>query len=175
MDTYIGMIALFGFNYAPLGWAFCDGSLLQISQNEALFSLIGTTYGGDGQSTFALPDLRGRVAIGQGQGAGLSNYAIGQTGGVESVNLTTQTMPAHNHFVNGTTEDGDTNKPAGAMPANSQTTDREFKVAPSQGSMVTMNAGMANATGSNQPFNITQPVLGANYCISLEGIYPSRP
>ncbi len=176
MDSYIGMIALFGFNFQPVGWAFCDGRLLQISQFDVLFSLLGTTYGGDGQTTFALPDLRGRLALGQGQGAGLSNYVEGQMGGTETVGLTTATMPAHNHPVLATPEQGNTSSPANAFLAVPSESDTEYKLVPSDGSKVTMNAGMVGLSGTGpQPFGIVQPVLGTNYCICLEGVYPSRP
>ncbi|MDQ6777385.1 MAG: tail fiber protein, partial [Actinomycetota bacterium] len=99
-EPFLGEVRTFGFNFAPRGWAFCNGQLLPISQNTALFSLLGTQYGGDGIQTFALPDLRGRVGIHQGSGPGLSPYAIGQTGGTETVTLTSNEMPAHNHSVN---------------------------------------------------------------------------
>lgn len=173
METFIGMIAMFGFNFIPQGWAYCDGRLLPIAQYDALFSLIGTTYGGDGISTFALPDLRGRIAIGQGTGSGQPTYVIGQTGGTEAATLTLNNLPNHNHPIFGTSEQGDTNAPAGGFPANSLQIDMEYKTAPT--ATVLMNSGMVGAGGaSSQPFSVLQPLLTINYCISLVGIYPSQ-
>ena len=118
-EAFLGEIRMFGGNFAPVGWAFCQGQLLPISQNTALFSLLGTTYGGDGVQTFALPDLQGRVPLGMGQGPGLSPYVEGQTGGAESFTLTTQQMPAHSHAVAATGSQSTTD-PKGAVPANTQ-------------------------------------------------------
>ncbi|GAB3007342.1 tail fiber protein [Niabella terrae] len=173
METLIGMIAMFGFNFIPQGWVYCDGRLLPIAQYETLFSLIGTTYGGDGITTFAVPDLRGRIAIGQGTGPGQPNYVVGQAGGAETSTLTINNLPNHNHTIFGTSEQGDTNAPAGAYPANSLQIDKEYKTAPTE--KVLMNSGVVGNGGTSpQPFSVLQPLLTINYCISLFGIYPSR-
>src|SRR5262247_1539362 len=123
-EPFLGQIQPFGFNFAPTGWATCDGQILSIAQNTALFSLLGTTFGGNGQTTFGLPDLRGRVPIGQGQGPGLANYTLGQTGGQETVTLITSQMPQHTHSLVGVTEAGDTNVPTGAFLANTGALDK---------------------------------------------------
>ena len=171
MDPFIGMIALFGFNFAPRGWALCNGQLLPIAQNTALFSLLGTYYGGNGQTTFALPDLQGRVPIHFGQGAGLSDYQIGQKGGVESTTLLVINMPAHNHTLNAVSELGGTSAPEGAFLSNTGALDREYKMS---GTGVIMNSGAIGNTGGSQPFSIIQPYLVVNFCIALQGIYPPR-
>jgi microcystin-dependent protein len=171
MDPILGIIALFGFNFAPRGWAFCNGQLLSIAQNNALFALLGTFYGGDGRTTFALPNLQGRVPIHFGQGAGLSNYQIGQVGGVESATLLVSNMPAHNHTLNAVSELGGTSAPEGAFLGNTGALDREYKTS---GTGVVMNAGAIGNNGGSQPFSIIQPYLVVNYCIALQGIFPSR-
>jgi microcystin-dependent protein len=168
-DPFLGEIRMFGFNFAPRGWAFCAGQVLSIAQNTALFALIGTFYGGDGISTFALPDLRSRVGINQGQGAGLSPYVIGESGGLENVTLSTQQLPQHNHplQVNNSPAAGD--KPAGNVlartgsPAYASSTDG-----------TAMNASMNPFTGGGQPHPNIQPFLALNFCIALQGIFPSR-
>jgi len=174
-DPFLGEIRIFAGNFAPTGWAFCQGQLLPIAQNTALFSLLGTTYGGNGVQTFALPDLRGRVVMGFGQGPGLSPYVQGQVGGAESVSLTTQQMPAHSHTV-GASEAGNTTSPKAAFPAQA------VAVGPTSGPKVfagtsdgtTMNTAMIGSTGGNQPVNVQPPYLVINYIIALQGIYPSR-
>lgn len=169
-NPFIGQVIMFGGNFAPINWAFCDGSLQSIAQNTALFSLLGTTYGGNGQTTFALPDLRGRVPIGMGQGPGLSPYTIGETGGVENVTLTTNQLPAHTHTAACTTDIGDTTNPAGnfwaAQPALGSYT------APPGGSA--MDSGSVNTAGSSQPHNNIIPYQSINYVIALFGVFPSR-
>lgn len=177
MDPMIATIILFAGNFAPRGWAFCQGQILSIAQNTALFSLLGTTYGGNGQTTFALPDLRGRVPIGQGQGPGLSPISLGQVGGTENTTLLITNMPAHNHTLivtpRAVTEAGDTSNPTGAYLANSGALDREFKAS---GTFVNMGAATATSgiAGGSQPFSLRNPYLALNYIIALEGIYPSR-
>ena len=173
MEPFLGMIAIFGFNFNPDGWAFCSGQLLNIAQNQALFSLLGTTYGGKGVTTFALPDLRSRVPVGMGQGPGLSNYALGMTTGVETSVLLNNNLPSHTHTITATTEPGDTTAPEGAFLAYSGIIDKEYKLAPA--TKVVMNTTMAGQTGNNVPFSIMQPFLAMNYCIALEGIFPPRP
>lgn len=172
MEPFLSMIVLFGCNFAPRGWAFCQGQILPIAQNTALFSLLGTTYGGNGQTTFALPDLRGRVPIGFGQGPGLSSYALGQQGGSESVTLLLNQMPAHTHAFMATAEAGDTADPTGAYPANTGALDKEYKLAPVN--KVAMNTAAVETKGGSQPHTNLQPYLALNYCIALEGIFPSR-
>ena len=167
---YIGQIMLVGFNFAPQGWAFCDGALLAISEFEALFNLIGTTYGGDGQSNFALPDLRGRVPVSVGQGAGLSSYQIGQSGGVESVTLTVNQLAAHTHVVapGASSSEETTNRPGGAYPSAGG-----YYASP-PGSGVTMAAATVANAGGSQPHNNIQPILGVNFIISLFGVFPTQ-
>ena len=171
VETFLGEIRMFAGNFAPTGWAFCQGQLLPIAQNQALFALLGTTYGGNGTTTFALPDLRGRVPVGFGQGLGLSNKDLGQQFGSETVTLTTAQMPAHSHTVNAVTTEGNQNLPTNSLPANTKTLDKEYSDANAN---TTMKATMVNPTGGNQPFGVTQPSLGVNFIIALQGIYPSR-
>jgi microcystin-dependent protein len=174
-DPFLGEIRIFAGNFAPNGWALCEGQLLPISQNTALFALLGTTYGGNGQTTFALPDLRGRVVMAFGQGPGLSPYQQGQVGGAESEKLTAAQMPSHSHAV-GATEAATTNDPKGAVPA------KAVGATPGSGSHVygaqpdgtTMSAAMIGASGGGQPVSIMQPYLVINYIIALQGIYPPR-
>ena len=171
-EGFIGEIRMFAGNFAPKDWAFCQGQLLSISQNTALFSILGTTYGGDGRVTFALPNLSGRVPVGVGQGAGLTNRQLGEVSGTETVTLTTAQMPAHSHTVNAVTADGNQNLPTNSFPANTKTLDKEYStVAPN----TTMNPTMIGVSGGSQPFGVMQPSLGMNYIICVNGIYPSRP
>jgi len=170
-EPILGEIKMFAGNFAPTGWAFCQGQLLPIAQNTALFSLLGTTYGGNGTTTFALPDLRGRAPIGFGQGPGLSNKDLGQQFGTETVTLTTAQMPAHSHTVNAVTTEGNQNLPTNSLPANTKALDKEYSDAASN---TTMKSGMIGITGSSQPVNISQPSLGVNFIIALQGIFPSR-
>ena len=171
VEVFLGEIRMFAGNFAPTGWAFCQGQLLPIAQNTALFSLLGTTYGGDGRTTFALPDLRGRVPVGFGQGPGLSYKDLGQQFGTETVTLTTAQMPAHSHTVNAVTSEGNQNLPTNSLPANTKALDKEYSDAASN---TTMKSGMIGITGSSQPVNISQPSLGVNFIIALQGIFPSR-
>ncbi|TME00759.1 MAG: phage tail protein [Chloroflexi bacterium] len=166
-EPFIGQIILVPYTFAPTGWAFCAGQLLPIAQNTALFSLIGTTFGGDGQTTFALPDLRGRVPISSGQGPGLQNYDLGQVGGEETVTLTGNQVGAHSHLVNVNSNASDSGKPVNNFLAAGNS----FQPT-ADGS--TMNPGMIANGGNSQPHNNIQPYLGLNYCIALQGIFPSR-
>ena len=168
-EPFLGEIRMFGFNFAPSGWAFCNGQLLPISQNTALFSLLGTTYGGNGTSTFALPNLQSRVAVHMGEGSGLSDYVLGQNGGSETTTLLESQLPAHSHVVNVDNGAGSFEKPAGHVPARSSA---KAYARTSDGS--TLNASTVSTTGSNQPFNNLQPYLVLNFCIALQGIFPSR-
>src|SRR5204863_741685 len=168
-DPLLGEILLVPYNFAPRGWAFCQGQILSISQNTALFSLLGTTYGGNGQTTFALPDLRGRCAISNGQGPGLSNYVLGEVTGTESVTLNSQQLPPHTHTVNAVDDDATVGIPTAALPADLATKGYS-KAAPN----TTMNPAMISGGGGNQPHTNIQPLLVLNYCIALSGVFPSR-
>jgi microcystin-dependent protein len=179
MESFISQISMFANNFPPRGWAFCNGQILSIAQNTALFSLIGTTYGGNGQTTFALPNLQGRVPIHPGQLAGGSNYVLGETSGTENTTLTSSQMPAHTHPTTVTIQSAastqsPTTEPAGAVLVGG-TTFGIFAPAPDG---TAMNPGMATATvgvaGSSQPVSILQPFLCINFCICLEGVFPSR-
>jgi microcystin-dependent protein len=174
MEGVIAEIRLFAGNFAPRSWAFCQGQILSIAQNTALFSLLGTTYGGNGQTTFALPDLRGRVAVGTGQGPGLSAVDLGEQAGAPTVTLIATEMPAHNHIMqvhNDTTGMAATG--AGNF-VNSKTESGEAIASSSNSPLATANPATIGITGGSQPHNNMQPYLGLNYIICLEGIYPSR-
>ena len=171
MEPFIGQISMFGFNFAPRGWAFCNGQLLSIASNTALFSLLGTTFGGDGRTTFGLPDLQGRTAMHVGQGPGLSNRRWGERGGAENVTLTTANLAphAHNVSVGVTDEDGNTNEGNTHILAN--TVNNNYSGSPANGALAATTSGTA---GSSSPVSIVQPFLGIHFCIALTGIYPSR-
>lgn len=171
MDPLLASIIIFAGNFAPRGWALCQGQILSISQNTALFSLLGTTYGGDGRTTFALPDLRGRVPIQYGQGPGLSNYELGQSGGTETTTLLLPNLPPHNHPLNAVSDAGISSAPAGAYLSNTGALDKEYNTS---GALVTMNAGAIGQAGESAPFNNVQPYLTLNFIIALQGIFPSR-
>jgi microcystin-dependent protein len=166
---FLGEIRMFGFNFAPVGWALADGSLLPIAQNQALFSLLGVQFGGDGITTFALPDLRGRVASHQGQGPGLSNRAVGDTGGAETVTLTTAQMPNHTHPLVANSTSATAKEPAGAVLAATKAP--TYAPAPNE---TNMDAAAIGPTGSSQPVGTLPPFLTLNFCIALEGIFPPR-
>ncbi len=163
-QPYVGEIRMFAGNFAPAGWMFCEGQLLPISEYETLFNLIGTTYGGDGQSTFALPDLRGRVPIHNGNG-----FVMAETGGVEMVTLTTAQIPAHSHALLGTTAFGSQASPANTVLAQNQVIKQYYAGAPS----TALAANTAASVGGSQPHNNFQPYLCVDFIISLYGIYPS--
>ncbi|HMD00764.1 MAG TPA: tail fiber protein [Ferruginibacter sp.] len=174
-DPFVAEVRMFGFNFAPTGWATCDGQILPISQNTALFSLLGTTYGGNGQSTFALPNLQGSAALHPGQGQGLSQYFLGQEGGEQTVTLLVTEIPVHTHLpVNC--------KAAGGLPtptANMWGTASAAKVAanfyaPAAGSSPIMNPAASGLTGGGQPHNNMMPYLTLTFCIALQGVYPPR-
>lgn len=177
MEAFIATILLFAGNFAPRGWLFCQGQLLPINQNQALFSLLGTTYGGDGVTTFALPDLRSRVPVGAGQGPGLTNRALGEKGGTETVALSAEQLPAHTHQLLASTAPADLNDPTNAALA--QTVDPSYTPGPpvyaKDAPTVPMMAGSVGAAGGSQSHPNMPPYLGLNYIICLEGIYPSRP
>jgi microcystin-dependent protein len=168
-DPYLGEIRMFGGNFAPLGWAFCDGRLLPIADNDALYILIGTTYGGDGQETFALPDLRGRSPLHQGTNAG-TTFVLGGNGGAEEVTLTAQQIPAHSHPFLAANVQGDQISPAGNLPARSFNVTPYLNGAP-DGNM--LNTAVA-LTGGSQPHENRQPYLGINFIIALAGLFPQQ-
>lgn len=171
-EPFLGEIRMFGGNFAPRGWAFCDGQILPINQNQALFSILGTTYGGDGRTTFGLPDLRGRVPIHQGTGPGLSQKRIGQRSGTETNILSVENLPSHSHTINAVLEDGNQSSPTGNLPAGTKLLDQEYSDAAAANT--TMNATMVNSTGNNQEVNNMQPYLTVTYIIALQGVFPSR-
>jgi len=168
-QPYVGEIRMFGGNFAPAGWMFCEGQLLPISENETLFQLIGTTYGGDGQSTFGLPDLRGRLPIHQGTDSGIS-YTLAQNGGVEQVTLTTNQIPVHNHSLIGSLASGNSATPVGFVLAASNVVSIYKAAAPN----IQLDPQALTATGGTQPHDNFQPYLCVNFIISLFGIFPSQ-
>ncbi len=173
-EPFLGEIRMFGGNFAPRGWAYCNGQLLSIAQNTALFSLLGTTYGGDGRVTFGLPDLRGRVAINQGQGPGLSNYSLGEVTGTESVTILQNQMPPHTHTVACNTGVATQPSPANnlfASPVDSQGGAGNGYAPTANG---TMSPTMIGSAGGGTPVPILQPLLCVSFIIALEGIFPSR-
>ena len=171
MDPFVAEIRIFPFNFPPKGWAFCDGQLLPLSQNTALFSLLGTTYGGDGKSNFALPNMQGNVPMHPGQGPGLSLHDLGETGGSESVTLLESEIPSHSHQMRAATDPADLQDPSSArvltrsapgfayIAGNPNTTLADQAIAPA---------------GGDQPHNNMQPYLTLNFCIALQGVYPPR-
>lgn len=186
MEEFIGVVKLFAGTFAPRGWQLCNGQLVGVAQNQALFAILGTNYGGNGQTTFGLPDLRGRVAVGWGQGAGLSNYAIGQVSGTEQVSILQSNMPAHTHTATstlslkasdvaatvGTPVSG--SALAAGKDINTDAVSMYTSTAPTiplaGGTVATTNA----LTGGNLPISILQPTLALTYIICVEGIFPSR-
>jgi len=170
MEVFLGSLLLVPYNFAPAGWALCNGQLLQISQNQALLSLLGTTYGGDGVTTFALPDLRGRVPISSGQGPGLQNYTLAQTGGAESATLGVNQLPPHNHSVNTVSGNGASAHPANEYLASSTSGHIYASTRPDS----KLNASAVSETGSGQPVDIRSPYLTLNWIIALAGIFPSQ-
>lgn len=174
-QPYVGQITLFPYaRGAPTDWHVCDGSLLSIAQYDTLFTLLGTTYGGDGQTTFGLPDLRGRVPIHQGQGTGLANYVLGQSAGTEQVTLTTQQMPQHSHFVLASTQTATQTSPANNIPAAAFPNDGFYAVNLSGATSQNLIASTVGMDGNNLPHENCAPTLALNYCISLYGIFPSQ-
>lgn len=194
MEDYLGSIKAFGFNFAPRGWAFCDGQLLAIASNTALFSLLGTTYGGDGRTTFALPDLRGRSIVHPGTGPGFSTIRWGQVGGLERTTLTMLEMPAHNHALidgiakvttvtqiaaasgNPINEPDNGNYPFVSGGAAPNIYSEDATLTDKVGGVVSQSAisGATSAVGNNQPVQIRSPYLGVYMCIATVGLYPSR-
>lgn len=174
MDPYLGDIRLFAGSFAPVGWVLCDGRLLAISQNDALYAIIGTTYGGDGVNTFGVPDLRGRLPVGQGNGPGLTSRVIGQQFGVESVTLLTDQIPSHNHTLNASTAMPSTSpSPAGTVFAHSDA-DKIYVSSPTGPVPETLNPATVQAAGGTQPHNNIMPTTAINYIMCVAGIFPSR-
>jgi microcystin-dependent protein len=174
MEPLIGQIQAFGFNFAPRGWALCNGQIMSIAQNTALFSLLGTTYGGDGRTSFALPDLRGRTTVHVGQGPGLSDIYWGESGGRESVTLTSSNLPSHSHTAQIKCFNGDGTKrlPSGNFLAGDATVSMFSDQAP-DATLNPTSVALGN-TGGNTSFNMRSPFLGVYVCIALVGIFPSR-
>jgi microcystin-dependent protein len=176
MEPFLGEIRAVGFNYAPRGWALCDGSTMAIRNNTALFSILGTTYGGDGQQTFKLPDLRGRAIVNAGQGPGLSSYPLGTVTGTETVTLDLNTMPAHTHGLGPLTVHdgvGSSSSPANALPATSS--EYMYGDTPTTTNMAAgMISGSATSVGGGQPHSNLMPYTVLNYIIATQGIFPPR-
>lgn len=168
-DPFVAEIRIVGFNFAPRGWAFCDGQLLPLSQNTALFSLLGTTYGGNGKSNFALPNLQGCAPMQAGQGPGLSQYFLGETGGSETVTLLQSEIPSHNHTFNFVAIDGNNPDPTNNLFGSSESTDA-FRNAVD----TTLSPQELALTGNNQPHNNMQPYLTLNFIIAMQGVFPPR-
>lgn len=181
LEPFIGEIMIFAGNFAPRGWAACSGQLLSIAQNTALFSILGTTYGGNGQTTFALPDLRGRVPMSLGQGPGLANRTLGELAGTESGLLTVNNLPSHTHASTLTASmpansgAGNADTPNGNIPAGSASAENYAAPASANGTMAPITlGGTISPTGGNQPISLMQPYLVLTFCVALEGIFPSR-
>jgi microcystin-dependent protein len=171
MDPFVAEIRIFPFNFAPKGWAFCDGQILPLSQNTALFSLLGTTYGGDGKSNFALPNMQGNAPMHPGQGPGLSLHDLGETGGSETVSLLESEIPSHSHAWRVTASDpGEDRTPGGEALARS--VGGNLYAAP--GGLLALSDNTLAPAGGDQPHNNMQPYLTLNFCIALQGVYPPR-
>jgi microcystin-dependent protein len=172
VEPFLGEIRFVGFNFAPAGWAQCDGQLLPLNENIALFSLLGTNFGGDGISTFGLPDMQGRVPVGTGQGAGLTNRNLGEKSGQESVALTIAQMPKHQHYLRAASTSADSKAPAGNALATSPSAGIYSTQDPST---TKLNTASIAATGSSAPHENMQPFLGMTCIIATSGIFPARP
>lgn len=180
MDPFLGEIRMFGFPYAPKGWALCQGQTLSITQSTALFSLLGTLFGGDGRTNLGLPNLQARVAVGSGQGPGTSSYVQGQTGGATGVTLTLDQLGAHGHALNGSTDVGTSLTANGNVLAQARIgrlgqTSTLGHIYSSNAPTTALSASSLNAAGGNGSHNNMQPYVTMNYCIALVGIYPMRP
>lgn len=170
MDPFVAEIRIFPFNFAPKGWAWCDGQLLPLSQNTALFSLLGTTYGGNGKSNFALPDLQGRAPMHPGQGPGLSLHDLGETGGSETVTLLQSEIPAHAHGLRGDEDDGVNKTASGGFVAAGN----QMYIAPNPTVNIALAPEALAPAGGDQPHNNLQPYLTFYFCIALQGVFPPR-
>lgn len=169
-DPFVAEIRMFGFNFAPSGWAMCNGALIPISQNTALFSLLGTTYGGDGRTTFSLPNLQSTFAIGPGQGPGLSQRELGETGGSANVTLLESEIPSHTHPLRATLS-ATTGNPTGATLAPTANGASAYRI---PGATAAMAPSALLSAGGSQPHENRQPYLGLNFCIALQGVFPPR-
>jgi microcystin-dependent protein len=172
VQPYVGEVRMFGGSFAPAGWAFCNGQSLSVSEYQALFALIGTTYGGNGTTTFDLPNLQGRLCVGMGQGPGLSNYAIGQAAGAETVTLNATQMPMHTHALNATTTGATLGTPANNLTGKAPS-GRMYAGAPGQ-TTGNLNVNSCSFAGGNQPHNNLMPSLCVSFIIALFGVYPSQ-
>jgi microcystin-dependent protein len=173
VDPFVAEIRIFGFNFPPRGWAFCNGQLLPISQNTALFSLLGTSYGGNGQSTFGLPNLQGSAPIHQGQGQGLSQYDIGQSGGETTVTLIDSEMPVHNHSLMASSDPADLGAP-GATRSLARSQPDVYRAPAGAAPTQPLAPQAVGNSGGSQPHNNLMPFLTLNFCIALQGIFPPR-
>jgi microcystin-dependent protein len=173
-DPFVAEIRIFPFNFAPRGWAFCDNQLLPISQNTALFSLLGTTYGGDGKSTFALPGLQGSAPMHPGQGPGLSLHDLGEIGGSDTVTLLESEIPAHSHALRANSFDGDNLAPAPTISLAQSTGGAIYVAAGSNPTLTGMAFEALPPAGGSLPHNNMQPYLTFNFCIALQGVFPPR-
>ncbi len=169
-DPFVAEIRIYPFNFAPKGWAFCDGQILPLSQNTALFSLLGTTYGGDGKSNFALPNLQGNAPMHPGQGPGLSLHDLGETGGSETVTLLESEIPSHNHPLSASAADSTSRIPAGGQPATGIGVGMYSTGSPN----ANLDPKALAPAGGDQPHNNMQPYLTLNFCIALQGVFPPR-
>lgn len=172
-NPFLAEIRIFPFNFAPKGWAFCDGQILPLSQNTALFSLLGTTYGGNGTSTFALPNLQGNAPMHPGQGPGLSLYDLGQTGGSETVSLLESEIPAHNHSVQAQSQPAQLDSPGPDRAFSRSSGGFAYKASP-YATIVQFSPDMIAPAGGDQPHNNMMPYLTLNFCIALQGVFPPR-
>jgi microcystin-dependent protein len=172
-DQFVAEIRIFPFNFPPTGWAFCDGQLMPISQNTALFSLLGTTYGGDGKSTFALPDMQGNAPMQPGQGQGLSLRDLGEMSGVESITLLQSEIPLHTHVLRASIEPGDNRLPSTAVSLSVST--GAFAYVGGSPALTPMALQALPPAGGGLPHNNMQPYLTLSFCIALQGIFPQRP
>jgi microcystin-dependent protein len=172
MEAYLGQLLLVPYNFAPRGFAFCQGQILSISQNTALFSLLGTTYGGNGTTTFALPDLRGRIPVGQGQGPGLDPYVLGQMEGAESITLTGSEVPAHSHAIKGSQFAADVSQVSLAAPAGTGSLNLYALGTSSVNAF--LNPNSVAVTGGGLPHENRMPFLSLNWIIALQGVFPAR-
>jgi microcystin-dependent protein len=173
-DPFVAEIRMFPFNFAPKGWAFCDGQILPLSQNTALFSLLGTVYGGDGKSNFALPNLQGSAAMHAGQGAGLSERWLGEESGSETVTLLISEIPAHTHALNATVEDGTQGSLTNGITIATSVGGPIYQ-STTNANLTTMAPEALAAAGGSQPHNNMMPYLTVNFCIALQGVFPPRP
>jgi microcystin-dependent protein len=170
LDPFVAEIRIFPFNFAPKGWAFCDGQILPISQNTALFSLLGTTYGGDGKSNFALPNMQSNAPMHPGQGPGLSLHDLGETGGSETVSLLESEIPSHSHQMSVSSQLATANDPTGQRFAMGD----GINLYGNANNLVMMSGSALAPAGGDQPHNNMQPYLTLNFCIALQGVYPPR-